>query len=289
MDPSMGKGSAPTRNSFQQISQSPLCSTGHEIEDVCPLSDTHLDQSTTLPFETVSGRPVNNCAKLYASWPAQVTITPVPFSSVYPQSPSYSSNPPPPAQIGPQISLPSPPGGLNINPNLSFGNQQGNPQPQKCPVVTTNCTPTADGASNPPFSVIQPLCYGPVSEGHYVVLQPLCCTYRSGYCLFRFNISLGLFSDDVFVFTEDFEVFSILIICSIPSGSVLLVAVCCMINPTVNYRVGLHVCSLPMLFSLELSLMLILFNFRLFHKGTKRGKLNETGWKCFKCNAYVWI
>ncbi|KAL5102979.1 hypothetical protein TcWFU_007293 [Taenia crassiceps] len=177
MDPSMGKGSAPIRNSLHQISQSPLCSTGREIEDVCPLSDTHLDQSTSFPFEPVSGRPVNNCAKLYASWPAQVTITPVPFSNVYAQPPNCPSNLPPPAQISPQIPLPTSPGSLNINPNPSFGNQQVNLHPQKCSVVAQNCTPTVDGASNPPFNVIQPLCYGPVSEGHYVVLQPLCCYF----------------------------------------------------------------------------------------------------------------
>ncbi|CDS41625.1 expressed conserved protein [Echinococcus multilocularis] len=177
MDPSVGKGSAPIRDLIHQTNQSPLYPKDREIEDVSPLSDTRLDQSTTLPFETLSGQPVNNCAKPYSSWPAQVTITPVPLCNIYAQTSNCPSNSPTLTSVIPQMCLATPPENGNINPNLLFGSQQVNPQPQQCQVLAANCTPTVNSTSNPQFNVIQPLCYGPVSEGHYVVLQPVCCCF----------------------------------------------------------------------------------------------------------------
>ena len=176
MDCNPGKGSPPLRNFPDHLKQTPISPKNAEHEELNPLSDIRSDRTNTFVSETVPIPPANNCAQPVSSWPAQVTITPIAPYNLGSQPPTYTSklflHTPPPA---PTVVPVTPKENVDANPSGLFGNQA---LTMGCQPLPSNPVNRSDFMPNSQVSVIQPLCYGPVSEGHYLLLQPVCCEYE---------------------------------------------------------------------------------------------------------------
>ena len=175
MDFPIGKGSAPRRLFVDQTQPFPSCPKITPKDDINPLSDFRFDQTITLLSETAPDSPANNCAQPLSSWPAQVTITPLPPYNVNPQPPTNPAKILLPTPITPNVVSITPKETFDANPSALFGSQ---PLTIDCRAFSPSPVATrADPAPNSQGNIIQPLCYGPVSEGHYFLLQPVCCEF----------------------------------------------------------------------------------------------------------------